>query len=54
MAEFVEVHPVLNVRDVAATARWYASNLGFEGRFVDDGKQPNYGGIGRDQVELHW
>lgn len=31
---------------------WYAQ-LGFEPRFVDAGGDPNYGGIGRDDVEIH-
>lgn len=53
MAEITAVHPVLNVRDVRASAEWYAQNLGFEGRFADAGDQPNYAGIARDQVELH-
>lgn len=53
MAEISAVHPVLNVRDVRASAEWYARHLGFEGRFADAEHEPNYGGIGRDQVELH-
>ena len=44
---------MLNVRDVEASAAWYIDHLGFEGRFVDPGSEPNYGGIGRDDVELH-
>ncbi|MEM9654431.1 MAG: VOC family protein [Actinomycetota bacterium] len=53
MSELRAVHPVLNVRDVRASISWYVAQLGFEERFVDDGDAPNYGGIGRDEVEVH-
>lgn len=53
MAELLAVHPVLNVRDVTRSVVWYEQHLGFEARFVDPGAEPNYGGIGRDGVELH-
>lgn len=46
------VHPVLNVRDVRRSARWY-QGVGFEPVFVDDDEHPGYGGIRRDGVELH-
>ena len=53
MAAIRAVHPVLNVRDVRASMAWYSRHLGFHERFADAGEQPNYGGIGRDDVELH-
>lgn len=53
MARLRQIHPVLNVRDVRASAAWYRDHLGFEPRFADAEAEPNYGGIGRDGVELH-
>ena len=53
LAELKAVHPVLNVRDVSASAQWYGSNLGFVALFADAGDDPKYGGIGRDGVEIH-
>ncbi|MGH1491206.1 MAG: VOC family protein [Acidimicrobiales bacterium] len=52
MAKLISVHPVLNVRDVRESARWYAQ-LGFAPLFADDDNDPKYGGIGRDNVEIH-
>jgi catechol 2,3-dioxygenase-like lactoylglutathione lyase family enzyme len=46
------VHPVLMVRDVAASVRFY-SRLGFELIFEDAPSAPKYAGIRRDDVELH-
>lgn len=51
-SELIAVHPVLNVRDVRASARWY-TQLGFEPAFADDDDHPTYGGIRCDGVELH-
>lgn len=53
MAELRAVHPVLMVRDVRASARWYCERLGFRPLFADDDADPRYAGIGRDGVELH-
>lgn len=53
MAEFVAVHPVLDVRDVRLTAQWFCSRLGFEPLFADDDDEPLYAGIGRGPVEIH-
>ena len=53
MSELLAVHPVLNVRDVTASIGWYTQHLGFTPLFVDPGDAPNYGGIGRDGVEVH-
>lgn len=52
MPVFQAVHPVLSVRDVAATAAWFG-HLGFEQWFADDDEAPAYAGIGRDGVEIH-
>ncbi len=52
VAYLKQVHPVLSVRDVRASAQWYCAHLGFEALFADD-DQPMYGGIGRDGVEIH-
>lgn len=46
------VHPVLMVRDIAASLRFYAC-LGFEQSFVDSAEQPMYAGVRRDGLELH-
>lgn len=53
MATLRQVQPVLSVRNVDDSARWYRDNLGFEPLFADDQVQPTYGGIGRDDVEIH-
>jgi catechol 2,3-dioxygenase-like lactoylglutathione lyase family enzyme len=52
VARLIAVHPVLNVRDVRRAARWY-SQLGFDPIFADNDERPTYGGIRRDDVELH-
>jgi catechol 2,3-dioxygenase-like lactoylglutathione lyase family enzyme len=46
------VHPVLMVRDVAATIAFY-QRLGFSLAFQDDPTAPRYAGVKRDAVELH-
>lgn len=52
MAKLIAVHPVLNVRDVAASVGWY-ERLGFQLAFVDSDQQPGYAGIRRDSIEIH-
>lgn len=47
------VHPVLMVRDVAASIRFYA-HLGFQFAFADADVDPKYAGVRRDHVELHF
>lgn len=47
-----EVHPVLMVRDVAASVAFY-ERLGFRLRFRDSDEAPRYAGVRRDGVELH-
>ena len=46
------VHPVLMVRDVAASVRFY-KRLGFSLRFQDNPADPRYAGVIRDGVEFH-
>ena len=46
------VQPVLMVRDVPASIRFFAS-LGFEAVFKDSPTDPKYAGVARDGVELH-
>jgi catechol 2,3-dioxygenase-like lactoylglutathione lyase family enzyme len=46
------VHPVLMVRDVARSVRFYAA-LGFALRGQDSASDPKYVWIARDGVELH-
>lgn len=53
MVRVRQIHPVLDVRDVRASAAWYCEHLGFEPLFADDDTEPAYGGIGRDGVEIH-
>lgn len=52
MAGLIAVHPVVNVRDVQLSMRWY-QRLGFEAAFADNEVEPRYGGIRRDGVEVH-
>lgn len=47
------VHPVLPVRDVIASLRYYTEKLGFEIAFADDARNPMYAGIRRDGIEIH-
>lgn len=49
------LHPVLMVRDVPASLRFYA-RLGFATAFTDTGTNtddPQYAGVRRDDVEMH-
>ncbi len=52
MVLFRSVRPVLNVRDVRTSMLWFA-RLGFEPEFADDDTTPHYGGVRRDNVEVH-
>ena len=52
MAKLDAVQPVLMVRDVAASIRFY-QRLGFQLAFVDSQVDPKYAGVRRDSVELH-
>jgi catechol 2,3-dioxygenase-like lactoylglutathione lyase family enzyme len=52
MSQLKAVHPVLMVRDVSASIRFYAQ-IGFRAAFADDKGSPQYAGVRRDSVELH-
>lgn len=52
MAKLRAVHPVLMVRSVPDSIRFY-TQLGFEVVFRDVPESPMYAGIRRDEVELH-
>lgn len=52
MVEILAVQPVLMVRDIARSIRFYR-RLGFESAFEDRAKEPRYAGIKRDSFELH-
>ena len=47
------VHPVLPVRDVVASLKYYVEKLGFQIAFTDDQYNPMYAGITRDGIEIH-
>jgi len=47
------VHPVLPVRDVVASLRYYVEKLGFQITFADDQHNPMYAGVTRDSIEIH-
>jgi catechol 2,3-dioxygenase-like lactoylglutathione lyase family enzyme len=51
--QFLQVHPVLAVKDVTAAIGFYVHNLGFTLAFADDTKEPRYAGVRRDSVEIH-
>lgn len=50
---FLELHPVLPVRDVSQAVRYYVERLGFRLQFQDAVDDPKYAGVRRDQIELH-
>ena len=52
-ARLQAVHPVLMVRDVATSIRFY-TRLGFQFAFADSDVDPKYAGVRRDDVELHF
>jgi catechol 2,3-dioxygenase-like lactoylglutathione lyase family enzyme len=51
-ARLEALHPVLTVRDVAQSIRFYES-LGFRERFRDSPLEPRYAVVRRDDIELH-
>lgn len=51
-AEFVSAAPTFLVDDVAKTARWYESNLGFVASFVPESEPYVYASLHRQGVEL--
>jgi uncharacterized glyoxalase superfamily protein PhnB len=46
------VVPILLVRDVTASARWFEQRLGFAIDFLY-GEPPFYGSVSRDEVRMH-
>ena len=53
MVQFVEVNPVLPVRDVTKAVRYYGERLGFSLVGQDNAESPHYAVVKRDGVELH-
>lgn len=53
VARFQEVSPVLPVRSVTESVRYYTDRLGFHLQFQDDPKDPRYAVVERDGVRLH-
>lgn len=47
------IHPVLPVRDVVVSLKYYVEKLGFQIAFADDQHNPMYAGITRDGIEIH-
>lgn len=52
-ATFREVNPVLAVRNVETSIRFFQEMLGFRVSFQDSPTDPRYAGVRRDSVELH-
>ncbi|MCB0992967.1 MAG: glyoxalase superfamily protein [Acidimicrobiales bacterium] len=53
MARLREVHPVIEVGDMARSLAWYRYELGFEVVFADADSPPSYAGLERDGVQVH-
>lgn len=52
-AKFLEVNPVLPVKNVSQAIEYYVNKLGFRLRFTDTPNEPRYAGIERGGVRLH-
>lgn len=52
-AHLKQIHPVLPVRNVSKSMRYYQDLLGFNIAFKDPGNDPKYAGIQRDAIEIH-
>ena len=52
-ARFLAINPVLPVRDVGVSIRYYTDKLGFQLRFQDDPANPKYAVVGRDDIRVH-
>lgn len=50
---FMELYPVLPVRDVPAALAYYVDRLGFEHHFQDSPSDPRYAGVRRHSIEFH-
>lgn len=51
--QFLNVHPVLAVKDVLKSLDFYVNKLGFAVTFADHKTTPTYAGIRRGNVEIH-
>ncbi|MCC1484540.1 glyoxalase superfamily protein [Winogradskyella immobilis] len=49
-----QVYPILPVKDVLETVDYYVNQLGFTLGFKDVGDHPNYAGVIRDGIEIHF
>lgn len=52
-AKLHQIHPVLPVKNVLESLKFYVNKLGFTIAFANDSKQPTYAGIRRDDIEIH-
>lgn len=48
-----QIHPVLPVRNVTRSIKYYVEKLGFTLGFKDVGDDPKYAGVIRDGIEIH-
>lgn len=48
-----QIHPVLPVKNVVEALSFYVNKLGFYIAFADDGQDPKYAGVRRDDIEIH-
>jgi uncharacterized glyoxalase superfamily protein PhnB len=48
-----QIHPVLPVKNVVEALSFYVIKLGFSIAFADNGKDPKYAGIRKDDIEIH-
>ena len=53
MTQFVDVVPVLPVRDISGAIHYYTEKLGFGLVFQDDPQEPCYAVLKRDGAALH-
>ena len=47
------IHPVLPVKNVTEEIQYYTEKLDFKLAFKDEGVDPKYGGIQKDNIEIH-
>ena len=53
MSVFKNLFPVIPVRDVSSAISYYTEKLGFDLRFADSESNPDYAGVGRDEITIH-
>ena len=51
--QFLELSPVLPVRNVSEAMAYYTDKLGFTLRFTDDAQNPKYAGVARGAASFH-